>query len=105
MKAQLHKIRGQIPNSVPCISCIRISTDHFFRVIDQTPLPSITHVIFDPTIPLYEPNKRLEQFRESIMGLINDPKVLRQVQLHDVLGAPAGEGRLGPCRFQDAGVE
>jgi hypothetical protein len=105
MTAQLHKIRGQIPNSAPCISFIRTSTDHFFRVIDQTSLPSITHVIFDPNIPLYEPNKRLEQFRESIMGLINDPKVLRPVQLHDVLRAPAEEGRLGPCRFQDAAIE
>ncbi|CAH0045714.1 unnamed protein product [Clonostachys solani] len=112
MTAQLHKIRGQIPISVPCISFICIAgifkqNNRWFRVIDQTPPPlqSITDLIFDPTISLCESNERLEQLRKSIIGLSYDPKVLEQVELEDVLRAPAEEGRLGPCRLEDAGLK
>ncbi|CAG9992097.1 unnamed protein product [Clonostachys byssicola] len=64
MTAQLHKIRGQITNSVPRIAFIHITSPEkarWYRVIDHTPFQDITHVIFDPTIPLDKPDAKLEQ--------------------------------------------
>ncbi|VUC22897.1 unnamed protein product [Clonostachys rosea] len=110
MTAQLHKIHDQIANPIICVYFIGIGTelkDRWFRVIDQTPLQGISDLIFSPTTPLHDTDKRLGQWHKSVFDVVfpMDNTVLEEVEFQDVLRAPADEGRLGPCRLQDAGLE